>query len=132
MALGAGTTHMSTQRDCATCHRYPDWSVVAFTHASASYPGEHKALLACVACHTSNADLVPYAAPVNAGSCAGCHSQDFKPDVHPKTVDGQKYTASELRNCSGACHVYSDATLGTVVKTVAGPYHRVTDAAFKH
>jgi hypothetical protein len=37
-----------------------------------------------------------------------------------------------LRDCSGACHVYGDTSLGSIVKSVAGPYHRVTDAAFKH
>jgi hypothetical protein len=132
IALGFSAGHMGTQRDCVTCHRYADWSALAFTHASAAYPGDHKAALACVACHTTNTDQIPYASAANAGSCAGCHSKDFKPELHPKTADGQNYTASELRNCSGACHVYSDAALGTVSRSVSGPYHRVTDAAFKH
>ena len=52
--------------------------------------------------------------------------------MHPKTSGGLQYTAGELRNCSGACHVYSDATTGTIVKSLPGPYHRVMDATFKH
>jgi hypothetical protein len=131
-ATGMSSAHMSTQRDCALCHSYPDWTLVRFTHASAAYPGEHRTALACITCHTSNTDRVPYPSAADAGSCGGCHAQDFKADLHLKTVDGQKYTASELRNCSGACHVYSDATLTTVTKLVPGPYHRVSDAAFKH
>jgi len=106
--------------------------VITFVHSSASYPGDHRTALACISCHTSNTDQIPYRSAADAGSCGGCHAQDFRPDVHVKTLGGEKYTASELRNCSGACHVYSDATLTTVSKIVPGPYHRVSDAAFKH
>ena len=72
------------------------------------------------------------AAPAEAGSCAGCHAKDYVPNAHLKTTGGLKYTVSELRDCTGACHVYSDATLGTVAKLVPGPYHRVSAGAFKH
>jgi hypothetical protein len=37
---------------------------------------------------------------------------------------------SELRNCSGACHVYRDAALTTVLERRPGPEHRVTNAGF--
>ena len=131
-ATGKSSAHLITQRDCALCHRYADWTVITFVHGSASYPGDHRTALACISCHTSNTDQIPYRSPADAGSCGGCHAQDFRPDVHVKTLGGEKYTASELRNCSGACHVYSDATLTTVSKIVPGPYHRVSDAAFKH
>ncbi|HLQ12720.1 MAG TPA: cytochrome c3 family protein, partial [Steroidobacteraceae bacterium] len=131
VALGVPPTHLGTQRDCALCHSYPDWSVLHFVHTAATYPGPHKAALVCTACHTGNSDLIPWASPADAGSCGGCHARDFKPDVHPKTSGGLKYTASELRDCTGACHVYSDATSGTIVKARPGPQHRVSDAAFK-
>src|SRR5258706_1386852 len=131
IALGVPPAHLSTQRDCATCHSYPDWSALHFVHTAAAYPGTHKAALACVACHTGNADLIPWASPADAGSCAGCHARDFKPDLHPKTTGGLKYTASELRDCAGACHVYSDSSAGAIVKLRPGPQHRVSDAAFK-
>jgi hypothetical protein len=68
----------------------------------------------------------------SAGSCGGCHAALFKPDAHPKTSAGLKYTAGELYDCTGSCHLYSDATLGTLVKSVRGKYHRVSDSAFKH
>ena len=131
-ATGMPTTHMAMQRDCAQCHSYPDWTVVRFTHASVNYPGDHSAALVCTSCHTTNTDKVPYPSAADTGSCGACHAKDFKVDLHVKSVDGAKYTASDLRNCSGACHVYSDATQTTVDKLVPGPYHRVTDAAFKH
>jgi hypothetical protein len=132
IALGVTPTHMVMTRDCATCHSYPDWTVLHFVHASASFPGQHRAAMTCASCHTTNTDQIPWPAVAQAGSCAGCHAAGFKPDLHPKSVDGLKYAAGELRDCTGACHVYSDSTLGTVAKPMPGPYHRVSDAAFKH
>jgi hypothetical protein len=103
-----------------------------FMHTSATYPGDHKAVVACGTCHTSNTESVPWAAPANAGSCAGCHTKDFKAAAHPKTKSGILYSANELRNCAGACHVYNDATLKTIVKPQPGPYHRPSNGTFKH
>jgi hypothetical protein len=131
-AVGMSPGHMSTRRDCATCHSYPDWSVIRFRHTSAAYPGTHRAALSCTSCHTSNTDQVPYPSAANAGTCAGCHAKDFKPAAHPKTIKGLTYSASELANCSGACHVYSDTTQSTITRSLPGPHHRVSDATFHH
>ena len=95
-AVGVPTGHMVTKRDCATCHTYPDWSAIRFTHVSAAYPGAHRVALGCSACHTTDTDGIPYQSPANAGTCAGCHAKDFKPEAHPKIVKGVNYTASEL------------------------------------
>ena len=84
------------------------------------------------ACHTPRHGPGALASPADAGTCAGCHAKDFKPDAHPKTSSGPSYTVSELDNCSGACHVYTDATLARSARVMPGPYHRVTDATFKH
>jgi hypothetical protein len=73
-----------------------------------------------------------YAAPAEAGRCGGCHARDFKAEAHPKTVKGQLYSASELTDCTGACHVYSDSARPTITRSQRAPYHRVTDAAFHH
>jgi predicted CXXCH cytochrome family protein len=131
-AVGMSPGHMSTRRDCATCHSYPDWSLIRFRHTSAAYPGTHRAALSCASCHTSNTDQVPYPSAANPGTCAGCHAKDFKPAAHPKTIKGPNYTASELANCSGACHVYSDTTQSTITRSLPGPHHRVSDATFHH
>ncbi|HYL71136.1 MAG TPA: cytochrome c3 family protein, partial [Candidatus Dormibacteraeota bacterium] len=130
-ATGLPPAHLITRIDCGLCHSYPDWGVLHFRHASAAYPGNHRAALSCVSCHTTNTDKVTYASPADAGSCAGCHAKDFKPAAHPRTVKGLDYTAHELANCSGACHVYSDSTQSTITRSLPGPYHRVTDAKFK-
>jgi hypothetical protein len=37
---------------------------------------------------------------------------------------------AELANCSGACHVYTDASLQTILRTRNGPQHRVTQREF--
>jgi hypothetical protein len=94
-----------------------------------------------VSCHTTNTDQVPYANAAAAGSCGACHAKDFKPAAHPKTVKGALYSATELSNCSGSCHIYDEDTPAressgrehdSMAKRQPGPYHRVTDAAFKH
>ena len=132
-AVGKPAGHMTLQRDCAMCHTYPDWSSIAtFQHTSAAYPGAHRSALNCVACHTTNSDQVPYPSAAGAGTCGGCHAKDFKPAAHPKTAKGALYSATELGNCSGACHIYNDANRESVTKSLPGPYHRVSDAAFKH
>jgi hypothetical protein len=134
-AVGKPAAHMALQQDCATCHSYPDWSAVNFRHASTKYPGAHRAALGCIACHTTNTDKVPYPFAADAGSCGGCHAKDFVPKAHPRTNGGALYTVTELRDCSGACHIYNERSRDnetTTVKRLPGPYHRVSDAAFKH
>jgi hypothetical protein len=129
-ATGVTPNHFVTHLDCSSCHSYPDWSVIRFHHTlSAAYPGDHRAGLSCTSCHTTNHEQVPYPAPAYAGSCAGCHAKDYVPAKHLK-FGKQSYTVGELANCSGACHVYSDATLTTVVRSQPGPKHRVMDATF--
>src|SRR5262249_7821832 len=115
-----------------SCHNYPDWGLVRFMHRAAGYPGDHKVEPACATCHVSNTEQVVWSSPANAGSCAGCHAKDFKPAAHPKTSAGALYSAGELRDCTAACHVYTDATLKSIARPQPGPHHRIADGAFKH
>ena len=131
-AIGKTANHMTTSRDCQTCHTYPDWNALNFRHTSPQYPGQHRTALTCEQCHTTNAERIVYTSAADSGTCGGCHAKDFKPDVHPKTVKGQLYSASELADCAGACHIYTDATRATIARSVRSPYHRVTDASFRH
>jgi hypothetical protein len=130
-AVGLSPGHLRTQIDCVRCHSYPDWNAVSFRHTSSVYPAGRHAKLACASCHTTNTDQVPYASPADAGRCAGCHAKDFKPAAHPKTAKGVTYSAHELADCTGACHVYSDTTQSTITRSLPGPHHRVTDATLK-
>ena len=129
-AVGFSPGHLRTQLDCARCHAYPDWSVVSFRHTSSRYPGGH-AKLSCVGCHTAGTEEPPYTSATGAGRCAGCHAKDFKPAAHPRTAKGVSYSAQELADCAGACHIYSDTTQSTVIRSLPGPHHRATDATLK-
>jgi hypothetical protein len=130
-AAGLPPRHLSTRVDCSACHTYPDWDVLHFRHSGAAYPGAHRATLSCSSCHTSDTDQVPYSSPANAGTCAACHAKDFRPTSHPKLTKTLSYTVTELANCSGACHVYTDSSQTSISKGLPGPYHRVSDATFK-
>jgi len=131
-AIGKPANHMTTARECQTCHTYPDWNALNFRHLSPQYPGQHRTALTCEQCHTTNSEHIVFTSAADAGTCGGCHAKNFKPDVHPKTVKGQLYSASELADCTGACHVYTDSTRATIAKSVRSPYHRVTDGSFRH
>jgi hypothetical protein len=129
-AIGKVANHLATARDCSTCHKYPNWTPVVFVHTSTTYPGEHRTSLACNACHAASLDQATYPFAAYAANCAGCHANAYKPDGHEKTLNGLKYSVSELQNCTGACHVYTDTNLTTIAKARPGGHHKVTDAAF--
>lgn len=65
-ATGLTLGHFGSQRDCSACHRFPDWGVIVFRHASASYSAGHPAALACTACHGTNTEQVTYSNPAAA------------------------------------------------------------------
>ena len=130
--------HWGTARECSYCHAYPNWQPLTFvttkggkgSHQSANYPGDHTGVNpACLTCHTGHSDAVPYRNATYAGSCAGCHSGNYSSSPHTK-YGTTKYTVSDLRNCSGACHIYTDATLTTIKTTRNGPQHKVTARSF--
>jgi hypothetical protein len=102
---------------------------VVFRHSSPEYPGDHRGPPPCTACHTSNADAATWTFPQYRPYCAGCHANSFKADPHKKWGD-VKYTVSELRDCSGACHYYTNSTLTTILERRPGPQHRPSDSSF--
>ena len=122
--------HFLTNRGCETCHATTSWDSI-FRHTPARYPGNHLANLSCVSCHTSNSEIVPWRNPAFAPACAACHSVNFKPMQHIKTLAPAPlpYTVSELRDCAGACHTYTDPTQHTI-KTRRTGYHRLTSPAW--
>lgn len=130
-ATGKAADHMTTARDCSTCHRYPNWSTMTFAHNSAEYPGDHRSAAACTACHTTNTDKATWQFASYRPACGGCHAGAFKPDGHDKTLDGMKYNVGELQNCTGACHVYTDAKLTAIAKPRPAGHHKVNDGAFR-
>ena len=41
-----------------------------------------------------------------------------------------RYTVGELRDCTGACHVYTDSTMTTIKENRPGPEHRISAGEF--
>ena len=130
-ATGINSGHFMTAQDCDVCHTTNFWLPINFMHASPGYPGDHRAGLVCTDCHGGNSDQVTWSAPAYQPDCAGCHAGDFKSGPHKKYENPDFfYTVSELRDCSGACHVYTDSSLTTIKDSRPGPEHRVNGSDF--
>ena len=70
-----------------------------------------------------------WSSPAYRPDCAGCHAGDFRPGPHKKTESPDTfYTVGELRDCTGACHVYDAG--GAIKDRRPGPEHRLTDGGF--
>jgi hypothetical protein len=99
-------------------------------HSSAGYPGQHRSALDCTDCHRTNAQQVPWPNAAYQPDCAACHANDYRAGSHRKTQNpSTQYTVSELRDCTGACHVYTDGTM-TTIATRRNSNHRVGDSGF--
>ena len=109
--------HFNTTLVCDECHsptgRWTD--KVVYSHNSANYPGDHGGnVTRCTNCHTGNSASIPWNNnPAYKPDCAGCHAGDYRSGPHTKYLN-TKYSVSELRDCAGACHEYTDATLNTI------------------
>jgi hypothetical protein len=124
-------THFMTNQDCEACHTTNTWLPSTFSHLSAAYPGDHAGNLACTDCHTANSEVIPWPAPAYQPDCAGCHAGEFRSGPHkiyenPDTF----YNVGQLRDCAGACHIYTNSTLTTIKELRPGPEHRVSEREF--
>ena len=60
-----------------------------------------------------------------------CHANDFEPGPHKKYENPDtRYTVGELRDCTGAGHVYTDSTLTRIKNRRNGPEHRPSRREF--
>ena len=118
-ATGKGSTHFVTTLDCDNCHTPTRWiPLTLFRHNSPDYPGDHRTATLCVDCHTTNNQTIAWPFTAYKPDCAGCHASDYKQDSHKKTESPEtKYTVSELRDCTGSCHLYTDSSLTTIKKS---------------
>jgi hypothetical protein len=129
-ATGVPNGHFVSMRECDECHLATAWAPDTFRHVSPNYPGDHRRDLACTDCHQANSEAVQWPFPALQPDCGACHQSDFEPGPHKKHENPDAfYTASELRDCTGACHVYTDASL-TVIKEARSGEHRVSDGGF--
>jgi hypothetical protein len=122
---GKGPKHFVTNLPCDTCHRTVSWAAVTYRHMSATYP-DHGASISCNQCHTSNAQVVPWKFAAYKPDCAACHASEFRPQQHVKYLKPvpMDYTLAELKDCTGACHIYTDRTM-TTIQTRRLKAHRV-------
>ena len=131
LATGKSASHFVTTQSCDACHRAGiAWiPVTTYTHRSIAYK-PHRSGVTCVACHTTNNEIIPWRFAAYRPDCAGCHAGDFRPDPHKK-VDSPAiyYTVAELKDCAGSCHMYRDATFTTIVRTRTGQ-HSSTGGGF--
>jgi hypothetical protein len=129
-ARGKSATHFVTTRACDACHRTTAWTPIStYSHISAAYRA-HNTGVTCLSCHKSNNEVIAWQFAAYKPDCAGCHAGTFKPSAHKKVDSPQiLYTVSELRNCAGSCHEYTDSTFTTIRRSRTGE-HRSTDGGF--
>ncbi len=129
-APGPGPRHFATILPCESCHRSTTWTFVLYRHASPLYPN-HGTTIACGTCHTTNAQVMVWKFPAYKPDCAACHADRFRPQAHTKVLKPVPmfYTAAELKDCTGACHIYSDKTM-TTIQTNRTRMHRAMGGAW--
>ena len=132
IATGTNSGHFNTAQECDTCHNTNAWTPADYRHTGLPYePQDHRENFACTECHQNNSDAVAWQFPAYQPDCAGCHAGDFKTDPHKKAENPDiTYTVSELRDCTSACHIYSDPSLTTIKDARPGPEHRISSGNF--
>jgi hypothetical protein len=130
MGSAKPTGHFVTTRSCDACHRTAAWvPVTPYSHQSPFYRA-HNSGVVCRSCHASNTEVIAWKFAAYKPNCAGCHADRFKPSAHKKVSSPTVYyTVAELKDCSGSCHVYSNATLTTIRETRSNQ-HRPTGGGF--
>jgi hypothetical protein len=124
-APGKPVNHFVTSRNCDECHNTSNWTTVRYSHVSPAFPGPHMPSVTCQDCHTANSEVVSWRFAAYKPDCAGCHANNFEAEPHVK-YGSVHYTVSELRDCTGACHIYTDSTL-TKIKTARSGHHHSND-----
>jgi hypothetical protein len=129
-AAGKGPKHLVTNLPCDSCHRTVSWASATYRHMSATYPN-HGAAIACSQCHSANSQVVAWKFAAYKPDCAGCHAAEFRPQQHAKYLKPvpMNYTVTELKDCTGACHVYADRSL-TTIQTRRPKAHRVNGSGW--
>jgi RNase P subunit RPR2 len=138
-ATGKGAQHVQSSNACENCHSPGSWQNAHFNHVNvtASCFSCHNGSTAtgkgaqhiqssntCEDCHSPGSWLnVRFDHAQVMGDCGSCHASDFKMDAHKK-VDSPTifYTATELRDCTGACHFYTDSSFTTILERRSGEH----------
>ncbi|OPZ07979.1 MAG: hypothetical protein BWZ07_03232 [Alphaproteobacteria bacterium ADurb.BinA280] len=129
-ATGKPGGHFVTTRSCDDCHRTTSWTpTLTYSHISIGYRA-HRAGVDCNDCHRNNSEVISWQFPAYRPNCAGCHANEFETDKHKKVNSPRiYYTVSELQDCTGSCHIYTDSTF-TQIQEARSNEHRPTDGGF--
>jgi hypothetical protein len=116
-AEGKPPRHLVTAAACDTCHRTMLWTPVNYRHLSPTYV-DHGSAVECSSCHSGNSQAAAGKFPAFKLTCAGCHVDKYTPMQHVKFQRPVRvyYTVSELRDCTGSCHTYTDSTMRTIAQ----------------
>ena len=128
---GPGHMAYTIATKCENCHSTSSWAAgVNFSHTGVSGYYQHSSARTCSSCHGSTSGG-PIAHTAYYPNCAWCHSGQFRAGSHVKTQSPNRvlYTVTELQNCNGACHEYTNSTF-TTIKTARSGHHRATDGGF--
>jgi hypothetical protein len=119
----------TTERSCDVCHNSTStWGSRSYSHTGAYWPGTHRSSVTCDNCH-KGLEVLPWPNPADKAFCGGCHKSNYRSDPHTK-YGNVKYTYDDLKDCTGACHIYTDSTLTTIKDSRPGPHHHPSDGAF--
>jgi hypothetical protein len=123
---GKSPRHFLTALPCDTCHRTATWRPASYRHASPAYVN-HGTGLSCTSCHVSNAQILQWKFPAFRPNCASCHVDKYRPMSHPKFERPVKvyYTIAELRDCTGACHIFADNTQKAILTRRSGVHQAI-------
>lgn len=126
-------THFVTTQACDVCHTTTNWTtLLPYSHLSPTYVmhSASSGVTTCLSCHKQNSEKITFRSPSLVPECAACHSNSYKPDPHTK-YGNVKYTFTELKDCTGACHIYSDQTLSKITTNRAtNTKHRSTRSSW--
>jgi Cytochrome c554 and c-prime len=128
-----GTNHFITTQACDVCHTTTNWTtLLPYSHLSPTYVmhSVSSGVTTCLSCHKQNNEKITFLSPSLVPDCAACHSNKYKPDPHIK-YGNVRYTFTELRDCTGACHIYTDSSLGTIkTNRATNTKHRSTRSSW--
>ena len=134
---GAGHWVLSGQQ-CDACHRTTAWVPVTntYSHSQADILigfATHSGPPSCRSCHTSSSIRISNAAIAGTPNCALCHVSNFRAGSHVKTQSPSRvlYTATELHDCTGDCHLYKTNNFSpSNIQTNKTRHHRSTDGGW--
>jgi hypothetical protein len=124
-ATGKPGNHFISAKQCDECHTVNAWRSVNYRHSSSNYPGDHNSTIVCKSCHTGNTEAANWTSAAYKPACAGCHASRYRIGSHLKTGQPEDafYPLVELKDCTGACHVYTNNTFSVIQQPRTG-HHR--------